>query len=101
MLSINVYQRKRKARWAESLLYAHRKEWACVGPVVNNGNPRSLISWTNLVIEYGEWLAPAASKVVTHLPGHNSSYKRDILLRYGDELSTWFESESIYPSLPK
>lgn len=82
-------------QWAEYLVYAHRKEWAGVGPVVENANPRSLISWTNLVIEYGEWLAPAVSDVVNHLPGHNSSYKRDILLRYGDKLGTWLESESI------
>ena len=81
--------------WAENLVYAHRKEWAGVGPVVTNGNPRSLISWTNLAIEYGEWLAPAESNVATHLPGHNSSYKRDILLRYGNKLGTWLESESI------
>ena len=81
--------------WAENLVYAYRKGWAAVGPEVANGNPRSLISWTNLAIEYGKWLAPADSNVVNHLPGHNSSYKRDILLRYGNKLGTWLEAESI------
>lgn len=82
-------------RWAETLIDAHRGEWAVVGPSISNANPRSLISWTNIAIEYGEWLNPAVGSLVLHLPGHNSSYKRDILLNYGDELGSWLESESI------
>lgn len=81
--------------WAETLIRAHRDKWAVVGPAVANGNPSSLTSWANLLIEYSEWLDPVSSQVVFHLPGHNSSYKRDILMAYGEELALWLESESV------
>lgn len=82
-------------RWAEALIEAHRQPWAVVGPVIGNANPGSMISWANLLIEYGPWLEPAAAGVVDHLPGHNSAYKRAILLDYGAELDGMLEAESI------
>jgi hypothetical protein len=81
--------------WAEALIRAHRNGWAIVGPAVRNGNPWSLLSWTNFLIEYSEWLDPAAGGEVHHLPGHNSAYKRDILHGYGADLSRWLEAESL------
>jgi len=81
--------------WAESLIRAHTGGWAAVGPAVSNGNPRSLVSWANLLIEYNEWLDPAPGGEMHHLPGHNSSYKRDLLLAYGDELDRCLEAESV------
>ena len=32
---------------------------------------------------------------VDYLPGHNSSYKRDVLLGYGDRLESMMESETV------
>lgn len=81
--------------WADALIRAHREEWAAVGPVLLNANPRSLLSWANLVIEYNEWLDPRPGDVVSHVPGHNSSYKRDVLLSYGDDLEKWLEAETV------
>jgi Glycosyl transferase family 2 len=81
--------------WAEALIAAHRQPWAAVGPAVGNANPDSAISWANLLIEYAPWLEPAAGGAVDHLPGHNSSYKRSILLEYGPNLETMLEAESI------
>jgi len=81
--------------WAEALITAHRQPWAAVGPVMGNANPRSSISWANLLIEYSEWLEPTPAGPVDHLPGHNSSYKKTILLDYGDELEAMLEAESI------
>ncbi len=80
--------------WAEALIKAHRQPWAAVGPVICNLNPGSLMSWTNLLIEYGPWLDPAGGGMVDHLPGHNSSYKRVYLLEYGSELEAMLEAES-------
>jgi hypothetical protein len=54
-----------------------------------------MISWANLLIEYAPWLDPAVSGAVEHLPGHNSSYKRALLLEYGDALEAMLEAESI------
>ncbi|MCA1815659.1 MAG: glycosyltransferase [Acidobacteria bacterium] len=81
--------------WAEALVERHRGDWAAVGPVMANANPRSLTSWANLLIEYSPWLAPAEGGECEHLPGHNCSYKRELLLRYGDRLEALMDAESI------
>lgn len=82
--------------WAEALIAAHQGDWAVVGPSVKNGNPDSLVSWANLAIEYSDWLHPVPAGEIEHLPGHNSAYKRDILMRhYDDDLENWFDSESV------
>jgi hypothetical protein len=81
--------------WAEALINAHKEGWAAVGPVMANANPRSVISWANLLIEYSPWLEPAAGGMVEHLPGHNDTYKRAVLLEYGDQLETMLDAESL------
>lgn len=81
--------------WLDALLAAHRSGCAVAGPAVANGNPHSLLSWANLAIEYNEWLHSAPTGPVNHLPGHNSSYNRDILLSYGETLGDWLEAESV------
>jgi hypothetical protein len=83
------------ANWAEALIAAHRGPWAAVGPAICNANPRSALSWANLSLEYGPWLHPVHSGPVEHLPGHNSSYKRAILLEYGPQLESMLESETV------
>ena len=81
--------------WASALVRAHREPWAAVGPAILNANPNSVLSWVNLAIEYGPWLWPIARGPVAHVPGHNSSYKRDRLLQFGDRLEALFEAESV------
>jgi hypothetical protein len=81
--------------WAAALIDRHREEWAAVGPVMTNANPRSITSWANLLIEYAQWLDPTEGGEREHLPGHNCSYKRDILLEYGDRLEAMLDAESI------
>jgi hypothetical protein len=81
--------------WAEAMINAHKESWAAVGPVMANANPRSIVSWANLLIEYAPWLEPATGGPVDHLPGHNGTYKRAILLQYGDQLEAMLDAESI------
>jgi hypothetical protein len=81
--------------WAEALIAAHRGPWVAVGPLIGNANPGSMVSWVNLITEYGPWMAPAEGREVRHLPGHNSSYKRAPLLEYGDHLGELMEAESV------
>jgi hypothetical protein len=81
--------------WAEQLVVSHHGPWAVVGPAMGNANPRHAASWANLAIEYGSWLNPAPSGPADHLPGHNSAYKRDILLAYGEDLEAMLEAETI------
>ena len=81
--------------WARALIDAHEQDWAGVGPVILNANPSSTLSWANLLIEYGPWVHSRDAGVVPHIPGHNSSYKRERLLSYGDHLATVLEAESV------
>jgi hypothetical protein len=81
--------------WADALLRAHERAWAGVGPVILNANPQRTISWANLLIEYGPWLHPRERGACSHMPGHNSSYKRAVLLEYGDRLPDMLEAESV------
>lgn len=81
--------------WAEALINRHREDWAAVGPVMTNANPRSVTSWANLLIEYAQWLDPTEGGERDHLPGHNCSYKREILTEYGERLEAMLDAESI------
>jgi hypothetical protein len=81
--------------WAEALLRAHQQPWAVVGPVVRNANPGSRMSWADFFMGYGPWQEPTPAGETEHLPGHNSSYKRDILLGYHDGLDAMMEAETV------
>jgi len=84
-----------ETRWAEALIERHREPWAVVGPAVRNANPDGLISWADFLLGYGAWLDPAPGGEIDHLPGHNSSYKRAILLDYDSELEALLEAECV------
>jgi hypothetical protein len=80
--------------WAAALIEAHRHAWAAVGPVIINANPQTKISWVDIFLCYGPFIAPAQSGVVPTLPGDNSAYKRALLLEYGDRLEAMLEDEA-------
>jgi hypothetical protein len=80
--------------WAAALLAAHGEEWAAVGPVLRNGNPATAVSCANFLAEYGRWVGRLTGEI-EELPGHNSSYRRALLLRYGDELEELMVAESV------
>ncbi|HYN85105.1 MAG TPA: glycosyltransferase [Pyrinomonadaceae bacterium] len=81
--------------WAEALIERHGEGWAAVGPAMANANPRSATSWANLLIEYAPWVEPQTAGEREHLPGHNGSYKRDVLISYGDALEAMLDAESV------
>lgn len=81
--------------WAEALLRAHEEPHAAVAPAIRNANPETQVSWADLLIGYGRWLAPGRRGEMDLLPGHNISYKRDVLLEYGDELDRLMEAETV------
>lgn len=80
--------------WAHALIEAHRGDWAAVGPAMDNGNPQSLISWADFILGYGPWFNPPGADEVDLLPGHNTSYKRDLLLGYGERLEALLGAET-------
>jgi hypothetical protein len=81
--------------WAELFIKNHQQPWAVVGPSMRNANPDSSVSWADFYQAYGDWSHPVSSGQVRHLPGHNSSYKRDILLSFGEKLYILMQSESV------
>jgi hypothetical protein len=81
--------------WASALVEAHQSPWAAVGPQVRNGNPGSLVSWADFLMGYGPWMAGTEAGDMDFLPGHNTSYKRDVLLEYGDDLEAMMEAETV------
>jgi len=81
--------------WGEALLRAHHSgEFAAVGPVVLNANPRSPVSWGIFLVFYGPFMAPAHADAEM-LPGNQSCYRREVLLEYGDRLAEMLECESL------
>jgi hypothetical protein len=53
------------------------------------------MSWADFLLGYGTWLEPASGGEINYLPGHNSSYKRALLLDYNRELEAMLEVEFV------
>lgn len=81
--------------WAEALIAAYAPGYAAVGPVIVNANPDSAVSWADYLLAYGPWADPAEAGPREHLPGHNSSYRRELLLSYGPRLDELMEAETL------
>jgi len=81
---------------AETLMQAHGDgDYAAVGPVVRNANPRRGRSWGCFLAFYGAWLTAPPEGEVEHLPANQSCYRREVLLEYGPRLSEMLEAESV------
>jgi hypothetical protein len=72
--------------WAESVTNTHQGPWAAVGSTYIIDNPQSYWAWCSQIISYGPYTAPVKGGEVAHLPAHNISYKKDLLLALGDQL---------------
>ncbi len=79
--------------WAHALIEAHRGPWAAVGAVIGNANPGTLTSWASLFLDYGSCVETSAVGVAEYLPGHHTSYKRQLLLQYDSDLEALMDSE--------
>jgi glycosyltransferase involved in cell wall biosynthesis len=79
--------------WAEALIAAHGGSWAAVGPAMVNPHRIGSAGWVDFLVDYGQWVPPVAPGPVDDLPGHNSSYKRALLLDYGPELERMLDAE--------
>lgn len=79
--------------YVEALLDAHEGPWASVSPVMRNANPTSTISWVNFYRAYLGLAEPHRAGEVDNVAWHNSAYKRDLLLAFGDDLGTLLDYE--------
>jgi GT2 family glycosyltransferase len=83
-----------KPGWLRALLSAHQGPWAGVGGEVHNGNPDARMSEAIALMNYASWLPPAArNEDAAHIPGHNSSFRRERLLQFGQELELLLVSD--------
>jgi hypothetical protein len=72
--------------WAEILVEAHRSPWGGVGYAFTSANPESFVSRVSLLGRYGAFVHPARRGRAPIISGNNVSYKRDLLLGFGDKL---------------
>ncbi len=79
--------------WAEALVAAHEGPWAGICPQVDIFNPKTAYSRAERFIDYGNWIAHDDAGEIDHLPWHNSSFKRDLLMQYSSELESLLEPE--------
>lgn len=80
--------------WAAALVAALDTGAMAAGPMMVNANPVNPVSRANFLLEYGPWSDAGAAGPARHLPGHNSAYRRDVLVALGDQLPQVLELES-------
>ena len=88
--------------WAEVIIKEHQKAYVAIGWGLKNANPESITSWVHL---YGSWvhaIDPVKPGEYSILSGHNTAYKKEVLLDYGAKLATMFDYEyTLYLDLSK
>jgi hypothetical protein len=80
--------------FAETLIEAHTGPWAAVQPAMENANPDGLIALSNLMLDYGRWLAPGSAREVETVPDFNCSFKRKALLDSTEPLEELFQARN-------
>lgn len=83
------------AGWAEALIEAHKGSWAGVGGEIYNLSSAIGAADPIYLMGHGRWTPPAKRGEVDLLPTHDTCYKREILLRYDDELELLLMAEPV------
>jgi hypothetical protein len=81
--------------WGEALLEAHRGPYAGVGGEIYNMSAAVGLADPIYLMGHGAWLPPATRSEVDLLPSHDTCYKRDVLLGYGDDLAELLMAEPV------
>ncbi len=79
--------------WAQAVVDAFRSGHAAVGYGFTNANPRTLLSRAGLLCDYGPWMVPNESRIVSRLPGNNVAYRMDCIEEFGDALGGLLEAD--------
>jgi glycosyltransferase involved in cell wall biosynthesis len=82
--------------WAEAVVKAHEGPWASVGGEVHVANPGIGLADAFGQFVFFRWLPPARAGEYDLLPGNNTSYCRDILLRYAEHLPDLLTGETAF-----
>lgn len=76
--------------WAEAIVRAHTGPWAGVACDFVVGNPNAGSADQAFRVTYGVYARPPHGRgPVKQIPGQNSAFKRDVLLRYQDQLESF------------
>lgn len=81
--------------WARSIVDAHQQGYVAVGPRIRNANPHSTLSWANYLACFGQWSDRSQAGEVGQTPWHNTSYRRELLAEWADELGELLVVEGI------
>jgi hypothetical protein len=82
--------------WAKTIVAAHREPWAAVGSDLVNGNPGAGVSDKAFRMNYGLYVRGSGGRgPVPAVAGQNSAYKRDVLLRYEENLEAMLSADLV------
>ena len=83
------------AGWAEALVKAHAGPWAGVGGEIYNLSSALGFADPIYLMGHGPWVPPAPKGEIQLLASHDTCYKRDVLLSYGDQLAELLMTEPV------
>lgn len=69
--------------WAQNLIRAFDGPYAAVASVLENANPSTYWSQSNILLSFGPFTQGVLTREVPAVPGHNISFRRDFLLAEG------------------
>jgi hypothetical protein len=78
--------------WAEHLIELYAGPWAAVSPAMSNANPGA-VSDADFLLNFGHSAHPLPEAASKKVPWHNTSYRREVLIGYGDRLPHMLEAE--------
>jgi hypothetical protein len=82
--------------WAEAIIQADWKRWAAVGCDFLAANPGSGTSEKAFRMTYGIYVRPSSARGPTSfVSGQNSAFRRDVLLRYDDDLELMLNADLV------
>ena len=81
--------------WAAAIIEAHSRGYAAVGPLVQNANPGSILSWANYLACFSRWSHISQTGDVLQTPWHNSSYRRSLLMERRSDLPQLLAVEGV------
>jgi hypothetical protein len=70
--------------WAERIIESLDETWTAIVSGLENANADGAISWANLVIDYGPWLAHLPGGEIGSTPPYNAAFERSFALQAVD-----------------
>jgi hypothetical protein len=81
--------------WLTAVIEAFEFGWTGIGSEVLNANPGEGLSDLINILHYLNWIPPANPGETDIIPTHKTSYLRDVLLAYNDDLGDYLLIETL------